>query len=100
MRAAFDTYGIPYDYFGENELAKKGDLRARYDVIIYPHGGGGVGPKVTGTTPVPYKSTKEFPSLGVPDSTADVRGALGEDGMKALYAFIQKGGTVITEGNT
>jgi hypothetical protein len=29
-----------------------------------------------------------------------VRGALGEDGMKALYAFIQHGGTVITEGNT
>ena len=50
--------------------------------------------------PVPYKSTKEFPSLGYPDSTDDVRGALGEDGMKALYAFVQHGGTVITEGST
>jgi len=49
---------------------------------------------------VPYRSTKEFPSLGYPDSTSDVRGALGEEGMKALYAFIQKGGTVIAEGNT
>ena len=49
---------------------------------------------------MPYKSTKEFPSLGFPDSTDDVRGALGEDGMKALYAFVQHGGTVITEGNT
>jgi hypothetical protein len=55
---------------------------------------------VAGNAPVPYKSTKEFPSLGFPDSTDDVRGALGEDGMKALYAFIQHGGTVITEGNT
>jgi hypothetical protein len=59
-------------------------------------GRGGAGADI----PVPYKSTKEFPSLGFPDSTDDVRGALGEDGMKALYAFIQHGGTVITEGNT
>jgi hypothetical protein len=50
--------------------------------------------------PVPYKSTKEFPALGFPDSTDDVRGALGDEGMKALYAFVQHGGTLITEGNT
>ncbi len=100
VRAALDTYGVPYTYFGENAVAKMGDLRSKFDVIIYPHGGSGVGPKVTGSTPVPYKSTKEFPSLGFPDSTSDVRGALGDEGMKALYAFIQHGGTVITEGNT
>ena len=64
--------------------------------------GGGRGGRGGGAAdvPVPYKSTKEFPSLGFPDSTDDVRGALGEDGMKALYAFMQQGGTVITEGNT
>jgi len=100
VRAALDTYGVPYSYFGENALAKMGDLRSKFDVIIYPHGGSGVGAPVQGGAPVPYKSTKEFPSLGFPDSTDDVRGALGPDGMKALYAFIQKGGTVITEGNT
>jgi hypothetical protein len=113
VRAALDTYGVPYSYFGENAVAKMGDLRSKFDVIIYPHGGGGVGGAAGGgrggrgggggaaaNEPVPYKSTKEFPALGFPDSTDDVRGALGEDGMKALYAFIQKGGTVITEGNT
>lgn len=109
VRAALDTYGVPYQYFGENSLAKMGDLRSKFDVLIYPHGGSGVGNAGGGRggrggaaadLPVPYKSTKEFPSLGFPDSTDDVRGALGEDGMKALYAFIQKGGTVITEGNT
>ncbi len=104
VRAALDTYGVPYQYFGENAVAKMGDLRAKFDVILYPHGGSGVGNTGGGrggaNAPVPYKSTKEFPSLGFPDSTDDVRGALGEDGMKALYAFIQKGGTVITEGNT
>jgi hypothetical protein len=107
VRAALDTYGVPYQYFGENAVAKMGDLRSKFDVIIYPHGGSGVGAPAGGRggragadIPVPYKSTKEFPSLGFPDSTDDVRGALGEDGMKSLYAFIQQGGTVITEGNT
>ncbi|MEO7085846.1 MAG: M14 family zinc carboxypeptidase, partial [Gemmatimonadaceae bacterium] len=106
VRAALDNYGVPYNYFGENQLAKMGDLRNKFDVIIYPHGGSGVGGGRGGRggaaadIPVPYKSTKEFPSLGFPDSTDDVRGALGEDGMKALYAFIQHGGTVITEGST
>ncbi len=109
VRAALDTYGVPYQYFGENALAKMGDLRSKFDVILYPHGGSGVGGGGRGGRgggaggagdPVPYKSTKEFPSLGFPDSTDDVRGALGEDGMKALYAFVQKGGTLITEGGT
>src|SRR5471032_978406 len=42
VRAALDTYGVPYQYFGENSLAKMGDLRAKFYVIIYPHGGSGV----------------------------------------------------------
>ena len=112
VRAAFDTYGVPYKYFGENAVAKMGDLRSQFDVIVYPHGGSGVG-NVGGRggrggrgggaaedLPVPYKSTKEFPALGYPDSTDDVRGALGDEGMKALYAFVQHGGTLITEGGT
>ena len=109
VRAALDTYGVPYEYFGENAVAKMGDLRQKFDVILYPHGGSGVGNAGGGRggrggtaadVPVPYKSTKEFPSLGFPDSTDDVRGALGEEGMKSLYAFVQHGGTLITEGST
>jgi hypothetical protein len=113
VRAALDTYGVPYTYFGENKL-KEGNLRAKYDVILFPHGGssvgggggggfgggGGGGGGAAPTDPVPYKSTKEFPSLGYPDSTDDVRGALGVEGLKALYEFVQQGGTLITEGST
>ena len=43
VRAALDTYGVPYKYFGENAVAKMGDLRSKFDVLIYPHGGSGVG---------------------------------------------------------
>ncbi|MGH7523043.1 MAG: M14 family zinc carboxypeptidase, partial [Gemmatimonadales bacterium] len=123
VRAAFDYYGVPYTYFGEPVL-KSGNLRAKYDVIVYPHGGSGVGAAgggrggpaggrggapgsdsgrvARGATPkpIPYRRTAEFPSLGYPDSTDDITGGAGQEGMKALYEFVQQGGTLITEGNT
>ncbi len=39
MRAALDHYGIPYTYFADQKL-RDGNLRAKYDVIIFPHVGG------------------------------------------------------------
>ena len=39
MRAALDTYGVPYTYFADIKL-REGNLRQKYDVIIYPHVGG------------------------------------------------------------
>ena len=106
MRAALDTYGVPYKYFGENAVAKMGDLRAqvRRDHLSARRqrrgGRAGVVARGAARTPIPYKKTAEFPALGFPDSTDDIRGALGDDGMKALYAFVQQGGTLITEGST
>ena len=35
-RAALDTYGVPYTYFADQKL-REGNLRAKYDVIIFPH---------------------------------------------------------------
>ncbi len=35
VRAALDTYGVPYTYFGDIKL-REGNLRQKYDVIIYP----------------------------------------------------------------
>jgi hypothetical protein len=118
VRAALDYYGVPYTYFGEPKL-KEGNLRAKYDVIIYPHGatplggppnafgsfGGGRGAAADSgrpapNAPIPYKRTAEFQSLGYPDSTDDIRGGVGPEGYKALYEFVQQGGTLITEGST
>ncbi|MES2521834.1 MAG: M14 family zinc carboxypeptidase, partial [Gemmatimonadota bacterium] len=100
VRAALDFYKIPYNYFGENQVRKMGALRAKFDVIMWPHGGAVGQGAPTGGTPIPYQRTAEYPSLGFPDSTADTRGGLGEDGLKMLYEFVQQGGTLITEGNT
>src|SRR4029078_4466663 len=36
VRAALDTYGVPYTYFGDVKL-REGNLRQKYDVIIFTH---------------------------------------------------------------
>lgn len=104
VRAALDTYGVPYDYFSEQELPG-GGLRARYDVILYPHVGGNAqsqveGIAMTGDLPLPYKRTPETPNLGGLDESDDIRGGMGWEGLVELARFVQEGGTLITEGST
>jgi zinc carboxypeptidase len=102
-RAAFDAYGIPYTYFSELKL-KEGNLRGKYDVIVFPHVGGTAISQVNGTpvtgSPLPYKKTAEFPNLGYVDQADDIRGGMGIDGLVALAKFVEEGGTLITEGST
>jgi hypothetical protein len=104
VRAALDTYGVPYTYFGDIKL-REGNLRAKYDVIVFPHVGGNAQSQVngipkTGTAPLPYKKTAEYPSLGAIDSADDIRGGMGWEGLVELVKFVQAGGTLITEGST
>jgi hypothetical protein len=104
VRAALDTYGIPYSYFSDQKL-REGGLRAKYDVIVFPHVGGtpqshvnGI-PK-TGNDPIPYKKSELTPNLGANDSSDDIRGGMGMEGLSELAKFVQEGGTLITEGST
>jgi hypothetical protein len=104
VRAALDTYGVPYTYFGDIKL-REGNLRAKYDVIIFPHVGGNAQSQVngiakTGTAPLPYKKTAEYPALGANDSADDIRGGMGWEGLMELVNFVRAGGTLITEGST
>ena len=104
VRAALDTYGIPYSYFGDIKL-REPNLRQRYDVIIFPDVGGTVQSMVngiakTGASPLPYKKSAEVQSLGTPDASDDIRGGMGLEGVKNLYEFVQQGGTLIVEGST
>jgi hypothetical protein len=104
VRAALDTYGVPYTYFGDIKL-REGNLRQKYDVIIYPHVGGTAQAQVngiprTGSMPLPYKKTAETPNLGVQDQADDIRGGMGWDGLMELVKFVREGGTLITEGAT
>ena len=103
-RAALDFYGVPYTYFADN-LVRNGGLREKYDVLIYPHVGGspesyltGI-PKV-GPDPIPYKKTTLTPNLGYNDSSDDIRGGLGLDGLAELAKFVEAGGTLIGDGSS
>lgn len=104
VRAALETYGVPFTYMADKELANMSDLRSRYDVVIYPHIGSSAPQTVAGIPmtgpPIPYRRTPETPSFGTPDSTSDIRGGMGINGLMNLYRFVEQGGTLITEGST
>jgi zinc carboxypeptidase len=104
VRAALDYYSVPYTYFADQKL-KEGNLRAKYDVIIFPHVGGTSasmigGIPMTGNAPIPYKKTELTPNLGGVDETDDIRGGMGLEGLQELAKFVQQGGALITEGST
>jgi hypothetical protein len=103
VRMALDRYKVPYTYFADN-LVRQGNLRQKYDVIIFPHAGGSgqglVYGGVQGSEPRPYKKTTDTPHLGIQDSTDDMRGGLGYEGLQELHKFVQAGGVLITEGGT
>ncbi|CAN5887671.1 M14 family metallopeptidase [soil metagenome] len=104
VRAAFDTYGVPYTYFADIKL-REGNLRQKYDVIVYPHVGGNAQSQVagipkTGATPLPYKKSAETPNLGSLDQADDIRGGMGWEGLMELRNFVEQGGTLVTEGST
>jgi hypothetical protein len=105
VRAALDTYGIPYTYFADQKLKNETNLRSKYDVIIFPHVGGTAqsqvnGMAVTGSAALPYKKTDKTPNLGFVDQSDDIRGGMGIEGLTNLAKFVQDGGTLITEGST
>jgi hypothetical protein len=104
VRAALDHYSVPYTYFAD-KLLKQGNLRAKYDVIVFPHVGGTSqsminGVPMTGAAPIPYKKSEQTPNLGGVDETDDIRGGMGFEGLQELAKFVQQGGALITEGST
>ncbi len=103
VRYTLDQMGVPYSYVGEDRIGGM-DLRSQFDVIIFPVQRGsaqrifqGVDPK---WGPLPYTKTPEYPSHGFPDSTEDMTGGMGYDGLAALNDFVRRGGTLITLGAT
>jgi hypothetical protein len=103
-RAAFDAYGVPYTYFADQKL-RDGNLRAKYDVIVFPNVGGTFASQVgglalSGSAPLPYKRTAETPNLSPLDASDDIRGGMGQQGLDELAKFVRQGGTLLTEGST
>ncbi|MGQ0764456.1 MAG: M14 family zinc carboxypeptidase [Gemmatimonadota bacterium] len=105
VRASLEAFGIPFTYFADIKL-REGNLRSKYDVIIYPHVGGNAISHLQGIAkrendqPLPYKRTDKTPNLGALDQADDIRGGMGMEGLLELGKFVQAGGTLIVEGST
>ena len=49
---------------------------------------------------MPYQRSEKTPNLGVNDSSDDIRGGMGYEGLLELWKFVKEGGTLIVEGAT
>jgi hypothetical protein len=103
-RIAFDRYGVPYDYISVHDVRRTPDLRARWDVILYPPiGTASVQRQINGiqtADAIPWTPSERYPNLGGPDRTDDMRGGLGYDGLHALRRFVEEGGLLIAAASS
>ncbi|MGB7294630.1 MAG: M14 metallopeptidase family protein [Candidatus Aminicenantales bacterium] len=86
-RLVLEMFAFPYTSLMDAEI-KKGDLRARYDVIILPDDSPGM---ILGEIPERYR---RFISAVPPE----YRSGIGQEGIDALKDFVEEGGTLITLG--
>jgi hypothetical protein len=104
-RFSLDQQGFDYDYVGEDRIGEMGNLRNQYDLIIFPHQGTGNTAKriMAGVDPskgpIAYTRTAEYDSHGTPDSSNDITGGMGFEGLMALRDFVNEGGTLVTVGS-
>ncbi len=103
-RFTLEQSGVPYTYIGEDKL-KGIRLRDLFDVVLFPSQGANATGRVifagvdTRHSPLAYTRTAEFPTHGYPDSTSDMTGGMGYEGLAALRDFVHEGGTLITLGS-
>jgi hypothetical protein len=101
FRVAFDRLQIPYDYISDQKLRETANLRDKWDVILFGPVGGTAQRIVNGMPmrgdPVPWKTSDLTPNLGgSPDTTDDMRGGMGLEGLVNVARFIDAGGLFIT----
>jgi len=86
-------------------LRENQNLREKFDVILMPPMGGG-GPAGLSAMlrglpmrggPMPWKNSEDTPNFFAPglDSTEDIRGGLGYQGLSNLEKFVRDGGLLI-----
>jgi hypothetical protein len=86
-------------------VSKNGDLRSKYDVIVFAPGVRGNPQAIIDGlpmygNPLPWKVTPLTPNLAKTDETDDMRPGLGWNGLEHLQEFVRKGGLLITANDT
>lgn len=90
----FEQFGYASGELRDAEI-RKGNLNARYDVIILPTDSV---PMMTGEAPPEGSMERQY--LGATQDTTppEYRSGFGEEGVKALEAFVKAGGKIVTFG--
>lgn len=105
FRIPMEELKIPYTYVADTWLRETPNLREKFDVLILPPMGGGGSAALSAElrglpmrgVPRPWKNTDETPNFTAPglDSTDDIRGGLGYQGLANLERFVREGGLLI-----
>ncbi|MGE3467684.1 MAG: M14 family zinc carboxypeptidase, partial [Pyrinomonadaceae bacterium] len=103
-RVELDRLGIPYDYISDQVIGRTSNLREKWDVIIWGPVGGSAQTIVRGIpkfsdseAPIPWKGSELTPNMGMsPDTTDDIRGGMGIQGVANLHRFVESGGLFVT----
>lgn len=97
-RWLLEQYGFPYTSLFDAEI-KKGDLNAKYDVIILPDDSTAA---ITGERPAGGAAGGPGGGGGfggqAESAPPEYRSGIGREGTDALKAFVEKGGTLVTLG--
>jgi hypothetical protein len=101
VRMIFDDQKIPYTLLMDEDV-RRGALRARFDVILFPNTDDSLKDIVNGIDPrhgpLAFTQTPQFPSHGMPTSSPDITGGLTWAGVGNLEGFVRDGGVLITLG--
>ena len=107
VRAALDTYGVPYTYFADQKLARRQPARqVRRDHLSRTSAARAQSqvngmPRTRQRRPLPYKKTdRDAQPRRRPTRPTTFAAAWASTGCMNLYKFVQEGGTLITEGST
>ena len=102
LRHTLDERNVPYSYVRDEDI-RGGNLRAKYDVLLYGHVDLELAEQIHGIPkawgPMPFKKTKQTPSHGTPASSDDITGGIGWEGLAQIQKFVEGGGVLVTLGS-
>ncbi len=102
LRYTLDQRQIPYTYVRDEDV-RAGKLHDKFDVLLYGHVDLELAEQIQGIPkawgPMPFKKTRDTPSLGTPATSDDITGGIGWEGLAQIQSFVEQGGLLITLGS-
>jgi len=101
VRMVLDDQKAPYTLIMDEDV-RRGGLRERFDVMVYPDTYRSLKEIATGIdprfSPLAFTKTPEFPTHGFPTSSPDITGGLTWKGLSNVEEFVRQGGVLVTLG--